>query len=167
MEQYVAEQIVFFEFAFRESRSEVRTVYRNVELLQQVRQRTEVIFVTVRENYRGDVVAVLVEKTEVRNRNIHSIRRLLRKPHPGVENQHLVTVTHSHAIHSKLADTAERDDLEDTCHKVAQYSTLSAYETRLCRHDSRSPFCRQQYCSDADDAGRLLPHRRRVAGGVQ
>jgi len=41
---------------------------------------------------------------------------VLGKPHPGVENQHLVAVTHSHAIHSKLADTAERDDLENTTH---------------------------------------------------
>src|SRR6185369_9011830 len=122
MQQHITEQIVFFEFALREAGSEMRAVDRNVELLQKVRQGTKVIFMAVREDDGGNVVLVLVEKTKIRNRHIDAVSRFLGKAHPGVENQHLVAVAQSHAIHSKLADTTERDDLEDASHKVPEYS---------------------------------------------
>src|SRR5215213_10935931 len=113
MKQHVTEQFVFFELAFSESGCEMRAVNRNVELFQEIRKRTEVIFVTVSEDYRSDIVAVLVQKVEIRDRNVDSIRGFFRKSHSGVENQHLVAETNSHAIHSKLADAAEWYDLED------------------------------------------------------
>src|SRR6185437_5777822 len=122
MQQHIAEQIVFFEFAFRETGSEMRTVNRDVETFEEVRQRAEMIFVTVREDDGGDRVAIFVEKIEIRDRNVDAVSRFLGKAHPGVENQHLVAVAHSHAIHSKLADTAEWYDLEDTSHKSQEYS---------------------------------------------
>src|SRR5262245_15463377 len=90
MQQYVAEQVVFFEFAFGQAGSEMGAVNRNVELLQQIRQRTQVVLVTVGEDNGSDVVAVLVEKTKVGNRNINAVSRFLWKAHSGVENQHLV-----------------------------------------------------------------------------
>src|ERR1051325_1396129 len=136
MQQHVAEQLVLFEFALGQAGGEVGTVNRNVEFFEQVRQRAEVIFVTVREDYGGDIVAVLVQKIEVWDRNIDAICRLLGKAHPGVENQHLVAVPHRHAIHSKLADTAEWDDLEDASHKVQQYSTQFGVQALACTQDS-------------------------------
>src|ERR1044072_3790363 len=123
MKEYITEQVVLFELAFRETCGEVRTVNRNVELLEQVRQRAEMIFVAVRQNDGGDVVAVLVEKTKVRNGNVDAVSRLFRKAHPGVENQHLIAVTNRHAVHSKLADAAEWNDLKDTSHRFDSVSS--------------------------------------------
>src|SRR5215213_1732060 len=122
MQQHVVEQVVFFELAFGKAGGEVGTVNRDVESLENVRQGPQMIFVTMRQDYRGDVVAIFVKKPEVRDRHVDAVRGLFRKAHPGVENQHLVAVTHSHTIHSKLADTAEWDDLEDTSHKSQEYS---------------------------------------------
>src|SRR5215213_10579125 len=126
VQQHIVEQIVFFQFAFSETGGEVGTVNRDVEPLQQVRQRTKMIFVPVRENDRGDVVAILVKKPEIWDRDVYAVSRFFGKAHPGVENQHLVAETHSHTIHSKLADTAEWDDIENTSHKSRQYSTGNA-----------------------------------------
>ena len=123
MQQHVIEQIVFFELAFGQTGREVGTVDWNVESLQQVRQRAEVILVTVSENYGRNIVAKLIEKAEIWNGNVDAVSGLFGKAHPGVENQHLVAVAHRHAIHSELADTAEWDDLEDTSHKSSEYST--------------------------------------------
>src|SRR5690348_9963538 len=125
MQQHVVEQIVFFEFAFGEAGGEMRAVNGHVKLLQQVRQRAEMIFVTVSENDGGDVVFVLVKETKIRNRDVDTVSRFFGKAHPGVENQHLVAEPQSHAIHSKLADTTERDDLEDASHKLAEYSMVN------------------------------------------
>src|SRR5215510_13424484 len=116
MEQYVAQQVMFFEFAFGQARGEVGTIDRDVEFLQDVRERAEMIFVPVREDDGGDVFAIFVEKTEVRDGDIDSVRGLFGKTHASVENQHLVAITHCHAIHPKLADTAERNDLKNTTH---------------------------------------------------
>jgi hypothetical protein len=66
---------------------------------------------TVSEDDGGDVVAIGFEKLEVWNRDVDAVRGLLREAHAGVENNHLVAVSQSHAIHSKLADTAEWNDL--------------------------------------------------------
>jgi hypothetical protein len=74
------------------------------------------VFVTVGENYCGDVVAILFEEVEIRNANVNAVSGLFRKAHSGVEDEHLILITHSHAIHPKLADTAERNDLYDTTH---------------------------------------------------
>src|SRR5712692_7959491 len=109
MKQHVAEQLMLIEFAFRESGREMRSVNRNVELLEYIRQRAQVVFVTMCENYCRDVVAILFEKIKVRNGDINAVRSLFGKAHAGVEDQHLVAVTHDHTIHPKLADTAERD----------------------------------------------------------
>src|SRR5215211_6850325 len=123
MQQHVAQQVVFFEFAFSEAGCEVGTVDGNVEPFQNVRQRAKMIFVTVRQDYGGDLVAILVEEAEVWDRDVYAVSRLFGKAHAGVENQHLVAVADSHTIHSKLADTAEWDDLENTSHKSQEYST--------------------------------------------
>src|SRR5206468_5789228 len=92
--QRVVQEFVLFEFAFRQSGGEVRTVNRNIEPLQDVRQRAEMVFVAVREDYGRDVLAKLLEEFEVGNGNVDAVRTLFRKAHARVENQHLVAVTH-------------------------------------------------------------------------
>src|SRR5262245_1922434 len=133
------------------------------------------IFVTMSQDDGGDVVFVFVEEGEVRDGNIDAVSGLLGEAHAGVENQHLIAITHSHAVHSKLADTAEWDDLEDTCHKLHSltrmtYRCLDLYyppydqtNDRFCR---TFPAPRDRQC-DRDHASRLLPHRRCVVGSVQ
>src|ERR1041385_1154891 len=119
-QQHVAEQLMFFEFAFSEAVGEVGAVNGNVETFEDVRQCTEMIFVTVREDDGGDIVAILVEEVKIRYRDVYAVSRFFGKAHPGVENQHLVAVPHCHTIHSKLADTAEWYDLEDTSHRIGR-----------------------------------------------
>jgi replication fork clamp-binding protein CrfC len=67
--------------------------------------------VTVGEHYRCYVVAVFFEELEIGNAHVNTVSSLLGKTHTGVEDEHLVPITHSHAIHPKFADTAERDNL--------------------------------------------------------
>jgi hypothetical protein len=84
MQQNIAHQVVLFQFAFRQTGGEMRAVNGDVEPFQQVRQRAEMVFVTMRENDRGDLVTILVEKSEIRYRDIDAVSRLLGKTPPGV-----------------------------------------------------------------------------------
>src|ERR1700730_14075470 len=111
MNQRAVQEFVLFEFAFRQSGSEMRTVHGNIEPLQDVRQRAQMVLVAVGEDDGGDVLAKLFQEFEVGNRNIDAVSALFGKAHARVENEHLVAVAHSHAIHPKLANAAERDDL--------------------------------------------------------
>jgi hypothetical protein len=62
------------------------------------------------QNDSDDVLAILFEKIEVWDTNINAIGSLFRKAHARVEDEHFIPVSHSHAVHPKLADTAERND---------------------------------------------------------
>jgi hypothetical protein len=111
MNQGVTCQIMFFKFAFGEPGSEMRTVNRDVEAFEYVRQSAEMILMPVRKNYGSDVIAKLFEETKIWNANIYAISSLFGKSHSGVEDQHFIAVTYGHAVHPKLADAAEGDDL--------------------------------------------------------
>jgi hypothetical protein len=102
---------MFFQLALGQAGREVGTVNGNVELLQDIGQRAEVVFMPVGEYHGDNVFAILFEKIEVRNANVNSISGLFRKPHAGVQDDHVIPITHGHAIHSKLADAAERNNL--------------------------------------------------------
>src|SRR5437763_5280683 len=107
---------MLFQLAFRESQREVRSVNRNVESLQHVRQRAEMIFMAVRENNGRDFVAILFEDFEIRNANIDAIDALCRKAHAGVKDEHLVAIAQQGAVHPELADAAEGNYFKDISH---------------------------------------------------
>ena len=65
----------------------------------------------VSEHDGRDVVAILFKKIKVGNADVDAVGGLFRKAHARVEDEHFILITHSHAIHSKLADAAERNDL--------------------------------------------------------
>ena len=66
------------------------------------------VFVPVGEYDGGQVVAILLEEIEVRDRDIDTKRRLFGKTHAGIDHDHFVAVPDAHAIHSKFADAAQR-----------------------------------------------------------
>src|SRR5215468_7109607 len=115
---------MLIEFAFCQTEREVRGVNRNVDLLQHIWQRAEVIFVTVREDDRGDVLLVLLKNLEIGDTNVDAVHAFFRKAHTGIEHKHLVAVTQQCAVHSKLADTAEGNDFENVGHLGLFDSTL-------------------------------------------
>ena len=102
---------MLIELALGKPGGEVGTVDGNIELLEQVRQRAEVVLVPVGEHYRSDVVAILFKKIEVGNANVNAVGGFFRKTHARIENKHLIFIAHGHAIHPKLANTPERDNL--------------------------------------------------------
>src|SRR5262245_7712241 len=75
----------------------------------------------------SDIVAILLEEIEVGNANVDPVGGLFWQTHSGVENQHLVTVTPSHATHTEPTDTAERNVLPNRTHlRQCRYSLMSA-----------------------------------------
>lgn len=111
MDQSVAYKIVLFQLALGEAGREMGTVDRNVEFLQNIRQGAQVIFVPVSKYYCSNVIPILFEEVKIRNANVYTVGIFLGESHACVKDEHFISVTHSHAIHPELADTAERDNL--------------------------------------------------------
>ena len=116
MQQDVAQDSMLIKLAFRQRKREMRSVDRNIELFQNVRQRAQMIFMTMREHDRRDLLAVLFKDFEIGNANINAIDALFGKAHAGIENQHLVAIAHQRAVHPELADAAEGNNFEDVSH---------------------------------------------------
>src|SRR6266496_6175787 len=131
MQQHVSQKVMLIKFAFRQTQREMRRVNRNVELFQDVRQRAQMIFMTVRENNGGDLVPILFEYIEIRNGNIDAIGALFGKAHAGIYDDHFVAKAQQRAIRSKLADAAERNNFEDVRH-LSSYS-IRRSGTRILR----------------------------------
>src|SRR5688572_32832852 len=105
---------MLFQLAFGQAGGEVGTVNRDVELLQNERQGAQMVLVAVRENDSGNVIAIFFEDIEIGDADIDAVDALFGESHAGIDDDHLVTASHKRAIHPKLADTAERYDLEHT-----------------------------------------------------
>src|SRR6266567_5335536 len=115
------------QLAFRQTEGEVRSVNGNVELLQDVRQRPKMIFVTVGKNDCRNLVPILFKNFEIRNRKVDSIDALFGKTHTRIDDNHLVAKAQQRAVHPELADTAEGNDFEDARH-LSFYSTSHRFE---------------------------------------
>src|SRR2546421_3035062 len=74
------------------------------------------IFMPMRKNDRGDVVAKLFEDFKIGNANVDAVDALFGKAHARVENEHLVAIAHQRAVHPELADAAEGNNFKDVSH---------------------------------------------------
>ncbi len=139
MQHHIAENAVLIELALRQTQREPRSVNRNVESLQDVRQCAQVIFVPMREHDRGDLVAILFKDLEIRNADIDPIDALFGKAHAGIDNDHLVAKTQQRAIHPKLANAAEGDDFQDIRHLSLLLDSLDGLREYSMSSDTRRP----------------------------
>ena len=62
------------------------------------------------EDDRGQVVTIFFEKIKIWYRNINPKRRLLRKTHARINDDHFVAIANAHAVHPKFADAAQRNN---------------------------------------------------------
>src|SRR5258708_36949619 len=140
MQHHITENAVLIELAFRQAQRETRSVNRNIEPLQNVRQRAEMIFVPVREDDRRDLFAILFQDLEIRNADADAIDALFGESHARIENDHLVAKAQQRAIHPKRADTAEGNDFEDVRHLSLLLDSLDGlgeYSTSYVARASR------------------------------
>src|SRR5687768_10772940 len=86
---------------------EARSVNRQIKFPQNIRERADVVFMSVCENKGREIVAILLKKIEIRDRDIDAIRRLFRESHPRVNDDHLIGVPDAHAVHPEFANTAK------------------------------------------------------------
>lgn len=105
-------QLVLVQLVFEDAERQPRSVYRRVYRPQNVRDRSDVILVTVGYQYSADFVRVLLEICYVRNNEVDSEHVVVRKRKSAVYNYDIVLVLENGDVLSYLVETAEHHYLE-------------------------------------------------------
>ncbi len=66
------------------------------------------VFMPVGEDNSSNLVPVLQQVRDVRNHNIHAQQLGLRKHQAGIDHDHVIAPADGHAVHSELAQPAQR-----------------------------------------------------------
>src|SRR5581483_12087068 len=88
------------------------------QLAQHPRQRAKVVFVTVRDHDRLDVLGALAEVAEIRQHQVYAEHVRCRKTQPGVDDDDPVAVLDDGHVLADLTETAERQDPKRAVHRA-------------------------------------------------
>jgi len=104
------EEASFFETLFYESEGEAGSVYRDIEIAEDVGKRADVIFVAVGEDNAADMLAILFEIGHVGDDEVDAKKFGVGKHHAGVDDEDVVAKAQDQHVHAKFAETAERNN---------------------------------------------------------
>src|SRR5690242_6525086 len=112
MKLYFAEHLVLFEPSFHQSKCKGSPVNRHVDLRQEKWNGANVIFVAVREDQRADVLAVLLEISEIRCNDVDAEEFRVGKHHTRIHHDDVIPVADGHRVHTELAESSEWNHLQ-------------------------------------------------------
>ena len=103
------QQARLFQALLYQSQGEARSVDRHVQVAKDVRQRPDMVLVTVGQHNRSDFRAILLQIRNVRNDKVDSQKLGFRKHHARVDDDEVVAEPQHHHVHAELAESAERN----------------------------------------------------------
>ena len=130
MELHAIEQSVFFQFFADDGESVFSAINRNVEIGDDVRNRSDVIFVRMRENDGANHALVLFQIGGVGNDDVNAEEFLLGEHEARIDDDDVVAGAENEHVHSKFAEPAERDG---PYRGLAQFFSLSLVQKVLAR----------------------------------
>ena len=107
-----AEIARLLELRFEQPDREARAVNRHVELSQDVRQATDVVFVAVGENNALHLLLVRREIGDIRDHTVDAEQVFRREAHPCIDDDDLILIFDGRHILPDLFQSAQRDDLD-------------------------------------------------------
>ena len=105
----VAEVLVFFELLFHVCECEFRSVNRNIQLGKNPRQPADVVLVRMGEKYPANVLAVLDQVRNIGDDDINAKQFGFREHQARINDDNVIAIAHSHAVHAELAESAKWD----------------------------------------------------------
>ena len=112
VELRLAQVAGLLELALDEADREARGIDRDVQLLEQVAQRADVVLVAVSDDDAAHPVAVFDDVAEIWNDQIDAEHVVIRERKAAVDDDDIVLVFDDGHVLADLAETAQRDDLE-------------------------------------------------------
>ena len=100
-------QAVFDQLGARQRQGERRPVNGRVHLVQNVGERTDVVFVAVSEQNGAKTVLVLAQVRDIGNHDVHAQQLGVREHDAAIDHDHVVAVLEDHHVHAELAQASE------------------------------------------------------------
>ena len=100
-------ETVFGQLGARQRQGEGRAVNGRVHLVQNVGERTDVVFVAVGEQNGAQTVLVLAQVSDIGNHDIHAQQLGVREHDAAIDHDHVVAALEGHHVHAELAQASE------------------------------------------------------------
>lgn len=100
-------QVVFLELAGNQANGERRAVDRHIKLLQQIRNRADVVLVAVSDDQTFDFVHVFLDVRKIRDDKIDAEHFAVREGHAAVEDEHIAFALEQCDILADLIQAAQ------------------------------------------------------------
>ncbi len=111
VELRLLQHLVFFETPLHQRQRERGAVDRNLHQRQQERNPADVILVPVRQDQAAHVRGIFLQVRKIGRDDIDAHQFRVGEHHPRVENDNVIAIADRHAVHTELAQAAQRDDL--------------------------------------------------------
>ena len=83
-------EVVLLELIRNQRHRQRRAIHRHIDLFEQIRQGTDVVLMTVRDDNTADAVLVFLNKCEIRNNRVDAGHFLVREGKAAVHDNHVV-----------------------------------------------------------------------------
>ena len=130
VQRSLRQQTVLLELALDKPEREPCSVYGNIYLLEQIRQRADMILVSVSDDNAPELIPVLFEIGEVGDNEVNARHFLIGERKAAVYDKHIVAAFVNVKVLSYLVKTAERDELNG---RGAHLARLLLYKSALAR----------------------------------
>ena len=118
------QQIVFFELELDNRSREGCGIDRHVDFFQDMRNRADMVLVTVRDDHAANAVAVVLQIGDIRNDAVNAVKLSVRKSHTAVDEKDIFAVLINGQVFSDLTQTAQRNDFQFRCHKYSFFDPV-------------------------------------------
>ena len=112
----MVQQVVLFQPELNDRSRQRGRIDRHIQLLEHIRDRTDVILMTVGDDHAADAVFVRLQIADIGDDQIHTVEVLIRKAHAAVDKEHILAVLVDGEVLADLTKPAERDDFQFGCH---------------------------------------------------
>ena len=112
----MVQQVVLFQPELNDRSRQRGRIDRHIQLLEHVRDRTDMVFMPVRDDHAADTVFIRLQVADIRDDQIHTIEILIRKAHAAVDKEHILAVLIDGEVLTDLTKPAKRDDFQFGCH---------------------------------------------------
>ena len=102
---------VLFQAALQNAQRQARAIDRHVDLLQHIRQRADVILMTMREHDGLDLVFVLQQIGNIRNNEVDAQHIVLWEHQTRIDDEDFLVATDYRHVLADFPQTAQGDDL--------------------------------------------------------
>ena len=106
------QKVMFLQLILDDSHGQPGGVYRDVHLLQDVGQRTDMVLVSVRDHKALHLLDVILQIGDIRNHHVNAQHIVIGEGKSAVHHNNTVLVFEGSNVHTNLLQASQGDDLQ-------------------------------------------------------